>query len=290
MENFLLDALKLVAPLSVACIVFAQGLATAPSLVLDVFKWRLGLVPRILIAGLVLVPAAALAILLGLHADKALAVGLAILVACPPAPLMFSNAAKKGASTAFMARLHLGFSALAFLTVPAVLYVLSGALGFKAETNLRTMGWILARTNLMPIILGLTIRGLAPTVADRIAPIVGKAGTMGIVIVVLVALAKFYPALLRMDAWSYLVIALVSVAALAIGHFAGSDDPHERTALAIECGVRHPTLAITIAAANFGSEWAMPVLVPCVVTFIAIATVYLSWRGRAIATAEMTVV
>jgi BASS family bile acid:Na+ symporter len=285
--EFIGNVLKLVAPLSVACIVFAQGLGIAPSRVFDLFKGRLALVPRILIAGLVLVPAAALAILLGLHADKALAIGLAILVACPPAPLMFSSASKKGASAAFMATLHLGFSALAFLTVPPVLYVLSGALGFEAEIDLRAMGGILARTNLVPIVLGLTIRGLAPTAADRLAPIVGKAGTIGIVVVVLVALAKFYPALLSMDAWSYLVIALVSVVALAIGHFAGSDDPHERTALAIECGVRHPTLALTIAAANFGSERALPVLVPCVLTFIALATVYLSWRGRAIATAEM---
>jgi len=277
------DILKLVAPLSVAAIVFAQGLSITPGLVLDLFKWRLGAIPRILIAALVLVPVAALAIIRGLHADQPIAIGLAILVACPPAPLMFSNAPKKGASAAFMARLHLGFSALAFLTVPAVLYVLSGALGFEAEINLGTMGWILARTNLLPIILGVTVRGLAPTVADRLAPIVGKAGTIGISVVVLAALAKFYPALLNMNLWSYLIIALVSVAALAIGHFSGSDDPHERTALAIECGVRHPALAITIAAANFGSDRALPVLVPCVLTFIAIATLYLTLRGRALA-------
>ena len=112
-----------------------------------------------------------------------------------------------------MARLHLGFSALAFLNVPAVLFVLSGALGFEAEINCGTMGWILARTNLAPIILGLIIRGLAPAVADRVAPVAGKAGTIGISVVVLAALVKFYPALLNMDLWSYLIIALVSVAA-----------------------------------------------------------------------------
>jgi len=280
MTEFIADVLKLLAPLSVACIVFAQGLVVAPRLVLDPLKWRE--VPRILIAVLLLVPAAALAILLGLHADKPLAIGLAILVACPPAPLMFSNAPKKGASAAFMARLHLGLSALAFVTVPAVLYVLSGALGFKAQINLGTMGWILARTNLAPIILGVAIRGLAPTVAARLAPIVGRAGSIGIVVVVIALLAKFYPALLQMDRWSYLIIALVSVAALAIGHFAGSYDPHERTGLAIECGVRHPALAITIASVNFGSERALPVLVPCVLTFIAIATVYLTVRRRAV--------
>jgi hypothetical protein len=73
------------------------------------------------------------------------------------------------------------------------------------------------------------------------------------------------------------------VAALAIGHFAGSDDPHERMGLAIECGVRHPALAIMIGSANFGSERALPVLVPCVITFMAIATVYMSVRRNALA-------
>jgi BASS family bile acid:Na+ symporter len=284
MKDIIVDILEIVAPLSVACIVFAQGLGIAPSLVLGLFKGRLGLMMRILVAVLVLVPAAALAILVGLHPDPALAIGLAILVSCPPAPLMVTNAPKKGASAGFMARLHLALSALAFVTVPAVLYVVSIPLGFEADVDLGAMGWTLARTNLIPLALGLTVRGLAPAIADRLAPILGKVGKMGILVVVLVVLAKFYPALLNMDPWSYLIIALVCVAALAIGHFAGPDDPRERTALAVECGVRHPGLAIAIATANFGAERTLPVLVPCVIAFMVIATVYLSLRGRAMAT------
>jgi BASS family bile acid:Na+ symporter len=279
----MVDILKIVAPLSVACLVFAQGLSIAPSLVLDLFKGRLGLMLRIVVAVVVLVPAAALAILFGFQPDRAVAIGLAILVACPPAPLMVANAPKKGASAPFMARLHLCLSALAFVTVPAVLYALSIPLDFKADVDLAAMGWTLARTNLLPLALGLTVRGVTPALADRFAPILAKAGTMGIVVVVVVALAKFYPALLNMAAWSYLVVALVSVTALAIGQFAGPDDPHERTALAIECGVRHPALAIAIGTANFGSERALPVLVPCAITFMAIATVYMFVRRNALA-------
>ena len=89
-----------------------------------------------------------------------------------------------------------------------------------------------------------------------------------------------YPALLNMDARSYGVIAAVSVAALAIGHLLGPRDSAEKTVLAVECAVRHPGLAVTIAATNFTPERALPVLVPCILTFIAIATVYLIWRGR----------
>ena len=107
--------------------------------------------------------------------------------------------------------------------------------------------------------VGIAVRGVAPAVADRIAPFLARAGTAGLIIVVLFALAKLYPALLNTAPLSYLVIALISMAALAIA----------------------------IASANFGPERALPVLVPCVITFIVIATVYLSWRARGTAAAEM---
>ena len=95
---------------------------------------------------------------------------------------------------------------------------------------------------------------------------------------VLSSLVAFYPALLSMDLWNYVVIAAVSTAALAIGHVLGPADPHEKTALAVECAVRHPALAITIGAMNFTLQRTLPVLVPCVVTFIAVAMVYMFLR------------
>jgi hypothetical protein len=76
------------------------------------------------------------------------------------------------------------------------------------------------------------------------------------------------------------IIAAVNAAAMGIGHLSGRNDPSEKTSLAVECGVRHPVLALTIPVANFGRPEALPVLVPCVLTFIAVAMVYLFWRGR----------
>jgi len=72
----------------------------------------------------------------------------------------------------------------------------------------------------------------------------------------------------------------IIAAVMAIGHLSGPNDPSEKTSLALECGVGHPVLALTIAVANFGRPEALPVPVPCVLTFIAVAMVYLFWRGR----------
>jgi predicted Na+-dependent transporter len=182
-----------------------------------------------------------------------------------------------------MASVHLSLAALAFFTVPGVLYLLSIPLGFNADVNVGAMTWILARTILIPISLGMACHAFLPSLSERAAPILGKIGTVGLVVVVVFALAALYPALLKMDRWSYLVIALVCATALAIGHLLGPSDQSEKVTLAVECGVRHPALSLTIAAANFSPQMALPVLAPCVLTFIVIAMIYMFWQGRGLA-------
>ena len=117
--------------------------------------------------------------------------------------------------------------------------------------------------------------------ADRLAAPLGKFGSIGLLIVVIAVAGVLYRALLEMDAWSYGVIAAVAVAALAIGHLMiGSQYAEKRTVLAVECAVRHPGLAIAIGTSNFTAQETLPVLVPCIVTFMLIANAYLFLRGR----------
>jgi len=280
-KDIILEILKFIAPLSVALVIFSQGLAISPGKVAGYFKERPWLMLRSLGAVLVLAPAVALALILLLKPPVPVAIGLAILMSCPPAPMMLSTTPKMGkGSAAFMASLHLSLAALAFATVPAVLYLMSIPLGFRASVDLPSMTWILARTILIPIGLGLAVRACFPRFADQGGRALAMAGMIGVVIVVLVALAALYPALLKMDLRSYLIIAAVCAAALAIGQLAGPADPRQKTTLAVECGVRHPVLALTIAADNFSRTLALPVILPCVLTFILVAMIYLFVRGR----------
>jgi len=281
LRDLIIDGLKIVAPLSVALIVFAEALGIAPKQVVAFFKDRPLVMLRALVATLILVPAAALGLILLLEPAPAVGVALAILVACPPAPLMIKSATKTGGGdAAFIASLHLSLAALAVVTVPAVLNVLAVPLGFSASVDPASLLSILAKSILLPIGLGLTVRALFPAWAEAFAALLGKVGSVGLLVVLIAILAALYPALLNMDAWSYAVIAVVSVAGLAIGHLLGPQNGEEKTVLAVECAVRHPGLAIAIGATNFTSQRALEVLLPCVLTFIVIATAYLVWRGR----------
>ena len=282
MRDLIIEGLKIIAPLSVALVVFAEALGISPSGVFGFFRERPLVMLRSLVAALILVPAAALGLILVLQPAPAVAIGLAILVACPPAPMMIKTAAKKGgADAAFMASLHLALAALAIVTVPLVLRALATPLGFSADVDPVALLWILAKTILLPIGLGLAARALFPAVADRFAAPLGKIGSVGLLVVVVALVGVLYRALLSMDAWSYVVIAAVAVAALAIGHLMiGSQYADKRTVLAVECAVRHPGLAIAIGTTNFTAQATLPVLVPCIVTFMVIANAYLLLRAR----------
>lgn len=280
-RDLIIEGLKIIAPFSVALIVFAEALAISPSGVAMFFRDRPLVMLRSLLAALILVPAAALALILVLKPAPTVAVGLAILVACPPAPLMIKAATKKGGDPAFMASLHLALATLAVITVPAVLHALAKPLGFSADVDLAALLSILAKTILLPIGLGLAARALYPTWAGAFAAPLGKAGGIGLLVVLIVVAGVLYRPLLDMDAWSYGVSAAVAVAALAIGHFMiGSEYGDKRTVLAVECAVRHPGLAIAIGTLNFTAQKTLPVLLPCIITFMVIANVYLFIRAR----------
>ena len=169
MRDLIIEGLKIIAPLSVALIVFAETLGISPRSVLGFFRDRPAVMLRSLVAALILVPAAALALILVLDPKPAVAVALAILVACPPAPLMIKTASQKGGDPAFMASLHLSLAALAVVTVPAVLHALAIPLGFRADVDLASLLSILARTILLPIGLGLAARALFPAWAGAFA-------------------------------------------------------------------------------------------------------------------------
>jgi bile acid:Na+ symporter, BASS family len=284
MKEIIISILKIVTSLSVAFVVFAQGLQISPSQVMVYFRERPGLILRSLVAVLVLVPLAALGIILLLNPGREVAIGLAILVSCPPAPMMIKSTPTLGkGNAAYMASLHLSLAVLALITVPALLELMSMPLGFNAEVHLLAMTWILLRTILIPISLGLAVRAFSPGFADRYGPMFDKAGGIGVLVVMLLASVKLFPLMLQMKPWSYLVVVAVCVTALTIGHWFGSRDAHDRTTLAVESAVRHPALALTIGVMNFTPEKALPVLVPSVLTCILVAIVYLVARKRSAA-------
>jgi BASS family bile acid:Na+ symporter len=174
MKEILFDIIKIGLPLSIMGTVFAQGLMLAPGQQLAFFKEHPLLMLRSLVVVLVLVPLAALAIILLLKPSPAIVIGLAILAASPAAPLQFMNIAKQGGNLVYLGTLHLSLALLAIITVPAVLYLLSQALGFRAEVDAFQVAKTVGQMILLPVILGIVVRSFFPKTADKFGPALGK--------------------------------------------------------------------------------------------------------------------
>ena len=279
MKELILHIVKIGLPLSVTASVFAQGLSILPSQ-FALFKERPLLMLRSLGVVLFLVPAATLVIILLLKPAPGVEIGLAILAASPPAPMMLVKVPQKGGSLAYIDSLHLSLALLAFLTVPITLSLLSKALGFQVEVGVLAVAKVVGKTILMPVCLGILVRYFFPKVADKIRPALAKVAGVALLVLFLFVVVMTFGLLLKMDLWSYLVMAVMVAVSLAIGHWLGPGDPAENTTLAMESASRHPGLAMTIAALNFNPQKMLPLLIPYLIVSMVVTTIYMQWRKR----------
>ena len=280
MKAILAEIIRIGLPLSLMAVMFAQGLKLNLGQSWVYFKDHPGLMLRSLGVVLVLVPVAALAIILLLEPAPAVMVGLALMAASPASPSQLIKFGKTAEGLAYLASLHLFLALLAIISVPAVLHLLSRALGFQAEVDASQVAKSVAQTMLIPVALGVLFRRLLPGAANRIAPLLGRLATLALYAMLIPVLVKTFALVLEMDVWSYLVMASFMITNLALGHLLGPVDAQRRTILAMETGGRNFGLALTIAALNFSQDKALAVLIPYVLLFVVISKVYLKWSER----------
>ena len=173
MEQIILRIIKISLPISVIANMFGLGLRVVWSEVAP-FRERPWLMLRSLASVILLVPLAALCIILLLKPAPAVAVGLAILLASPAAPMQLVRVvASREGSLPYMVSLHLSLALLALLTVPATLYLFSLALGFQIEAGVLVVAKVVGATVLAPLGIGILLRAFypeLPTRSDQLCP------------------------------------------------------------------------------------------------------------------------
>jgi BASS family bile acid:Na+ symporter len=262
-------------------LIFAQGL-DIPMVHLAFFREQARLLLKSLIAVVVLVPVAALLIILLVQPAPAVAVGLAILAACPAAPQMIISIPKAGGKLAYVTCLHLTLGALSIITTPVTLAILADALNFRASVNPYVIAEQVGTSLLIPLLLGMLFLAGFPRAAIAIRRPLAFIGQAINLLPIAIILIMRYHFLLQMDFRSYSAMAIMIVIALGIGHFLAPPEPEERTTLALESAARHPGLAFVIAVLNFSLEKALPVFIPYLVVFVVISMLYIQLRKRTI--------
>lgn len=283
-----LQALVLLAlKASIFLSVFAVGLNARPQDVVYLLQ-RPSLLVRSLIAMDVAMPVIVAAIVGAFELRPVIEVVLVALAVSPVPPLLPKKQIKASGDASYTIGLLVLSAAVAIVFVPVAVEILSLFL----EGSVRMKAWPIAQlalaTILAPLALGMIVGRVAPGFAERIARPAGLLAAVVLGLSILPVLVSAWSGIVALIGNGTIVaIAAFVVLGLAVGHWLGGPDPHDRAVLALATATRHPAVALAIGAANFPErEAVMPAILLYALLGALLAVPYLQWRRRvALATA-----
>lgn len=271
--------LLLLLKISVGIIILAIGMDSTLREI--AYLWRQpGLLFRSVLAMYVLVPLAALALVKILTLPPGVEIGLLVLAVSAGAPLLPRKLLNIG-DGAYIFSLVVTSTLLAIMLVPVWLAVLGPQFGNPPNLESSRVAWVLAKSFLLPLALGMLVRWLFPAVAERIGDRLMAVAGLLLTVCALLLLLLHWDVLLEASVSGVLTLAGLIVIALVIGHLLGGPAEEDRTALAIACSTRHLGIAVLVAASLPGPRTAV-IIAAYILTSAVISIPYLRWRRAAV--------
>ncbi|MBI4890965.1 MAG: Na+-dependent transporter [Acidobacteria bacterium] len=226
------------------------------------------------------VPLAAAALALTFNIHPAVKIALVAMSISPVPPLVPGKQLRFGGRASYVYGLLVAVSLVAIFTVPLSVELLGRLFGRDAHMNFFEISWLLARTVLLPLSIGMALRAFAPKRIARASERIARVCNSLLIVGLAPIFWKAAP-----DMWSLvgngtvLSIAALAFAAMAAGHWIGGPNEQDRTALGIFAAVRHPGVALAIAKDNWPADRLIPaaILLFSLVTF-ATTTLYGRYR------------
>ncbi len=266
---------------SILLSVFAIGLASRVEDTLFLLR-RPGLLLRSVLAINVVMPLVAAAMAWTFDLPVAVEVALVALAVSPVPPLLPKKQIKAGGEPSYAIGLLVVAALIAILFVPLAVELV----GLAFHLPVHMTAWPIARlvfaTVLAPLLAGILVRRLAPELAARFARPVGLFANVVLMLCVVAVLLTAWPAIVAFVGTGALwAVALFVGVGLAVGHWLGGPDPHDRSVLALAAATRHPGVALAIASANFpGDTTILPAFLLYLIFGAVLAIPYVMWRRR----------
>ena len=245
-------AVNLLATITLFEMMVTIGLGVAVAEITAVARdWRV--VTRAGLANYVIVPGAAVVLLLLFHAAPLVAAGFLIAAVCPGAPYgpPFTGLAKGnvGLAVGLMMLLAASSALLAPLLLRLLLPVVSGDSPVEVDT-VKMIATLLG-SQLLPLCAGLFIRHRWSRLADRLAkPARGLSLLLNVALLATILTAQF-ETLIAIPPRAFLGMTALVVAGLAAGWLLGGPARADRTAMAMATSVRNVAVTLVIAVASF---------------------------------------
>lgn len=287
-----MEALAKLIPLlitvSLAGLVLAVGLHSQKGDLLYVFR-RPPLLLRAILAVLVIPPVLAGLLVAWLPIDPAVKAGIMVMAVSPVPPLVPGKELGVGGRREYAYGLYAAMALLTIISTPLVLTVASHLFGRTAHVSVVQLGQTVLLGVLVPLAIGVAVQRAAPAFADRAWSVVYKLAMALVLVAFLPIMVKAWGAIFDLVGnGTLLVMAVVSLATLAVGHLLGGPDLPDRAALAMAASVRHPGIAMSLAAAAAADTRVTAAVLLFMLVGMVVAIPYTVWvkrRGRSAPTA-----
>jgi BASS family bile acid:Na+ symporter len=267
--------------LSIMLIVLGLGLNASLHDATYLFR-RPGELVRSLLAMNVLMPifALALAALFDLH--PAVKVALLALALSPVPPFLPKKAVKTVGTTSYSIGLLVTTAVFSIIFVPVVLALFEQIFSMPMQMTIASVALLVASSVLVPLVIGIGIHALAPSLAEKCAKPVSTIGMILLVVGCLpILIASFSSIVSLIGNGTLLALAAFVIVAVLVGHFLGGPDPDDRTMLALATASRHPAIAMAIAHNNFPQQkFAAPAVLLYLILSGIVSAPYVAWTKK----------
>lgn len=257
---------------------------------------RPGFLWRVMLGTCLLVPLAGLALVLlplqGVLTRPAW-VAIALMLACPSAPLILFRVRGSGGTAELAARLQITAALLAIVSIPLMAVVFKASVGLFGwevdgwEIHPAQVAMQVLQVQVLPVIAGVLLGQWQPQLAQRCSRALGALATL-LLMLMLVALlglsGRQLVPFLQQNLLALVAMAGLSVFSLAIGYGLAGRDPLERRTVALVTGMRNTGLAAQLALTyQPGMTELIPGILSYVLITVIISTLFLKWQQREIA-------
>ncbi len=244
----------LLIPLTLFTVMLALGLGL-PADALAQWRRHWPLLLRAEVATCLLVPLIGFA-LLSTPPARTLSVearhAIALMAACPSAPLILRKAGKSGGDNALAGLLQVGAALAAIVTVPLLADLGEWVFGVDGWDVLpRHVAVQVGKVQLLPLLLGVVLRRSFPAAVERLLIPIDRLANGLLLLLVVAVLAKTAPLLLNFGAGNLAALALMALLvalSLALGYGAAGEGRERRITTALVTSMRNPGLALLLAS------------------------------------------
>ena len=277
----MIEVILLVLKASIMLSVFAIGLKAPFAEATFLFR-RPGQLFRAFLSMNVFMPLVALALAMPFDLHPAVKIALVVISVSPTPPIFPRKAHKAGGKDEYDIGLLVAAAVLAVILIPITLEILEKITGVPLAMQALSVALLVLTTILVPLLVGMAVRKIAPAIADRAAKPIGVLASVLLILSALPVLIGMAPTVFSFIGDGRIIsLAAFALAGLIIGHLLGGPEPENRPVLALATSCRHPAVALAIAHANFPNQKLTAAAVFLYVISSAIlSALYLAWNKR----------